>query len=351
MSGFLYRRIVRPALFGLDPEVSHRIAIGLLRAWNRLPRAASAARRIVLDPIHAVSALGLRFDHRFGIAAGFDKNARALWGLYALGFAFVEVGSVSARAWSGNPRPRVWRVPANRALINRMGLPSDGAKAVAKRLKRRPPFPVFVNVAKTADPAVVGDAAVADIRRAVEVLAPVADAVVLNLSCPNTLDGRTFEEPAALEELLRALQDAKKSRPILLKISPDLSRPVLEAVADAALRNGVRGFVATNTTTDRTDLGPSPREGWPEGGVSGPPLREKAVATVRALRSFAGRGPVIVGCGGVEGPADMERFLEAGADLVEAYTGFIYEGPSFCRTVIRSSRGAQGVPSAQRCSK
>ncbi|MBM4394706.1 MAG: quinone-dependent dihydroorotate dehydrogenase [Deltaproteobacteria bacterium] len=330
----LYERIVRPVLFLSDPETAHASAMGVLRALGRGHGLAPAVRRRMIADARPAEAWGIRFPSRLGVAAGFDKDATALWGLYALGFGFVEVGSVSARPWPGNPRPRVFRLPADRALVNRMGLPSQGVAAVVPRLASRPPFPVLVNVAKTADPGLNGDAAVEDICATVAAVLPHCDAVVLNLSCPNTADGRTFEDPAALRELLGAVRRVPgPPRPIAAKLSPDLAPDALAAVVDEAVRGGVRGFVATNTTRSRPGLAtpdpPSP------GGLSGAPLRTTAVATVRAIRGACDRGCAVVGCGGVSGPDDVREFLDAGADLVEAYTGFIYRGPFFCRKVMK----------------
>lgn len=332
-----YRRLVRPALFHLDPEKAHLLAIQALRALGASPRLAAALRTRLIGPAREpVRVLGLAFDHGLGLAAGFDKDARTLWGLYALGFGFVEVGSVSARPWPGNPRPRVFRVPGERALINRMGLPSQGAEAVARRLRDRPPIPVLVNVTRTADPSLSGEAGIEDVCRAIAVLAPVSDAFVLNLSCANTPDGRTYQEPEALAALFRAIRArcSDVSRPVLVKVSPDLAPDRLDALASTALRMGARGFVATNTTLSRDGLPAPPAGGWPAGGLSGPPVRERSLAVVRRLRDVAGGDAVIVGCGGVESRRDVERFHEAGADLVEAYTGFIYGGPFFCKTVV-----------------
>lgn len=336
----LYGGLIRPALFQMDPERAHRLALKALRLLGASQRFATTFRRSALglggDPIEV---LGLNFDHRLGLAAGFDKDGRGLWGLYALGFGFVEVGSVSARPWPGNAAPRIFRVPERRALINRMGLPSEGAQAVARRLKHRPPLPVFVNVAKTGDPSLSGEAAIADICCAVAILASVADVLVLNLSCPNTPDGQTFQEPSALKDLLRAVLPycGDTPPPILVKVSPDTPFGSLDALATTAMREGARGFVATNTTLERTDLGPPPPGGWPAGGLSGPPLRERALAVVRRLRETAGPDAVIVGCGGVETNEDYRRFREAGADLVEAYSGFVYGGPFFCSRVLHTS--------------
>jgi len=332
----MYRSLLRPFLFRMDPEDAHDRGVTLLRM--AVP-SMSAARvmRLVFGPAGPEPAdlLGLHFPSRLGLAAGFDKDALVVNAVFGLGFGFEEVGSVSALPWDGNPRPRVFRFPDEGAIINRMGLPSIGAEAVAARLRRRPPFPVLVNVTKTGDPFITGDAAVSDIRDAVRVLSPRADAIVLNLSCPNTGDGRTFEDPAALEELLKALNtcDAILDTPLLVKVSPDRDAAEMESIAGTALRHGVRGFVATNTTVLREGLGPVDG-GHPKGGMSGRPLHDRSLAVVRTLRACAGRDTVVIGCGGVSSRGDFERFREAGADLVEAFTGFIYEGPFFCRKIL-----------------
>lgn len=331
----LYDRIVRPVLFHADPEAVHGLAMHVVRGLGASRNLATVMRRRSLVP-RPVEVLGVRFPSPLGLAAGFDKDAVALWGCFALGFGFVEVGSVSASPWPGNPRPRIFRLPADRAMVNRMGLPSRGVHRVLPHLLRRPPFPVLVNVTKTADPAVVGDAAVADICRTVQAVLPACDMVVLNLSCPNTADGRTFEDPAALRELLDAVRRVEgPARPVLAKLSPDLPVAALHLVLDEALRGGVRGFVATNTTARRPAM--RSRDVPPAGGLSGAPLKALALPVVRAVREACGKGCAVIGCGGVFGARDVEEYRAAGADLVEAYTGFIYEGPAFCRKALKES--------------
>jgi dihydroorotate dehydrogenase len=288
------------------------------------------------DPGGGVDLLGMHFPSRLGMAAGFDKDARVLWALWGLGFGFVEVGSVTARPWAGNPRPRVHRLPLDRAIINRMGLPSTGVEAVLPRLATRPPFPVLINVAKTGDPSIQGDRAVEDMRATVQAVRPGAGAVVLNLSCPNTEDGRTFEDPRALRDLLQACMATPGTAPILVKVSPDLSPAGLEMLAQIALMAGAAGFVATNTSKARDGLKTRFPGGFPAGGLSGAPLLQRSVDTVRRLRAQAGPGVALIGCGGVMSVGDAQAFLEAGADLVEAYTGFIYEGPLFPSRVNRA---------------
>ncbi|HOU52587.1 MAG TPA: quinone-dependent dihydroorotate dehydrogenase [Myxococcota bacterium] len=333
----MYERLLRPLLFLMGPEQAHDLVLAGLSLVSRVPGVPGMLRR-VLCPRRPVRLLGCSFAHPLGLAAGFDKDGVALPALYGLGFSFVEVGSVTAGPWPGNPHPRIWRLPRHHAVINRMGLPSQGADRVAARLRRgRPPYPVFINVAKTGDPGLHGDRAVEDIRRAVDVLRGVADVLVLNLSCPNTEDGRTFEDPAALAELLRALAlRPGDGPPVLAKVSPDQPEAAREALVQEALRGGVTGFVATNTTKSRDALGDPPSGGWPQGGLSGEPLRQRSLAVVRHLRQVLGPRVPVVGCGGISGPDHAEAFLDAGADLLEAYTGFLYRGPCFVRKVIQS---------------
>ena len=331
----MYERLIRPLLFLMGPEQAHDLALAGLSLASRVPGLPGLLRRFSC-PDRPVRLLGCSFSHPLGLAAGFDKDGDALPALYGLGFSFVEVGSVTAAPWPGNPRPRIWRLPRHGALINRMGLPSLGAARVADRLRRRRPrHPVFINVAKTGDPTLHGDRAVEDIRRAVDLLRGVADVLVLNLSCPNTEDGRTFEDPAALAELLRALAlRPGEGPPVLAKVSPDQAPDLREALVDQALRGGVVGFVATNTTRSRECLGDPPPGGWPAGGLSGDPLRARSLAVVRHLRQVLGPRVPLIGCGGISCPDAAEAFLDAGADLLEAYTGFLYRGPCFVRRVI-----------------
>lgn len=319
-----------------DPERVHLASVAFLRLCGWPKGVARQIRSCIIGQnLSPIECLGLRFEHALGLAAGFDKDAKAIWGLYALGFSFIEVGTVTARPWPGNPRPRLYRVQEARALINFMGLPSAGAEVIASRLQQKPKIPIFVNVSRTPDPTLDLDAAMEDICFALELLAPLADAIVLNLSCPNTSDGKTFQEPSTLGALLGMIRKRRvcAERPFLLKLGPDLAETTMRDLVLAGLRGGAAGFVATNTTVSREGL-PQGKV-WPRGGLSGPPLRGRALEVVRSIRRFAGREPVIVGCGGVESHQDLQCFIEAGANLVEAFTGFIYCGPFFCRKVLR----------------
>jgi dihydroorotate dehydrogenase len=331
----------------LPAETAHRAGFALIRAagvagsagllrWWLAPR----------DPVLRVRALGLEFPGPLGLAAGFDKDARATNGLAALGFGFVEVGTVTARPQPGNPRPRLFRLPADRALINRMGFNNDGAAAAAARLRRRPRGPgagpvVGVNIGKTR--AVPEAEAAADYAASARAVADVADYVVVNVSSPNTPGLRDLQATERLRPVLVAVRSAldasgsagrsKGGVPLLVKIAPDLADQDIDAVADLAVELGLDGIIATNTTVSRDGLASPAAEvnAAGAGGVSGPPLRGPALAVLRRLRERAGDRLVLIAAGGIETPDDAWERLAAGATLVQAYTGFIYEGPLWPR--------------------
>ena len=325
---------------GCPAESAHRAGFALIRVAG-VAGAAGLLRRWLgpRDPVLRVRALGLEFPGPLGLAAGFDKDARATAGLGALGFGFVEVGTVTARAQPGNPRPRMFRLPADRALINRMGFNNDGAAAAAARLRRRPrggPV-VGVNIGKTR--AVPEQEAAADYAAGARAVADVADYVVVNVSSPNTPGLRDLQAADRLRPVLVAVREAldaaagSRRVPLLVKIAPDLAEPDVDAVADLAVELGLDGIIATNTTVSRDGLASSPAEviAAGAGGLSGPPLRAPALAVLRRLRERAGDRLVLIAAGGIETPDDAWERLAAGATLVQAYTGFIYGGPLWPR--------------------
>lgn len=327
----LYDCLLRPLLFTLfsDPEAIHgRVKrLGIRLSGSRL--AARAARALLAydDPRLATTVCGIRFANPVGLAAGFDKNADLVDFLPALGLGFCEIGSVTARASAGNPPPRLFRLPDDEALVNRLGLNNDGAAAIAARLAGRQfGFPVGVNIAKTNDESIVGRAACEDVWDACRRLAARGDFHVLNISCPNTADGRTFEDRASLAELLGGIEPV---RPLFLKISPDLEPEAIDGILAACAGRPVAGFVLTNTTARRPGLRSAPSEvaACGRGGLSGPPLRAAALRTLARVYTLTrGRYPLI-GVGGIDGPDSAYERIRAGASLVEAYTGFVYQGP------------------------
>ncbi len=337
--------LLRPLLFRLDAEAAHGAAVRAARLGQRVPALLRPFR--FEDPALGQRLWGREFANPVGLAAGFDKNAALVRFWAALGFGFAEVGSVTARPSAGTPAPRAFRLPRDRALVNRMGLNNDGADAVAERLREASrAIPLGINLAKTHDPAILGEAATEDFLYSFRRLAPLADYVALNVSCPNTAEGKTFEEPVAFDGLLTAVmaeQEALGLRvPVLAKLSPpaDLSfdlGPVDELVG-IALARGVAGFVATNTAGDRAGLRTEAARlaEIGRGGLSGRPLADRATALVRHLyRRAEGRLPVI-GVGGVDSAEAAYAKVRAGASLVEVYTGLVYEGPGLVGRINRS---------------
>jgi dihydroorotate dehydrogenase len=352
----MYRLLYRVVLRRVPAEAAHRAGFGLIRATARAPGAAWLLRRWLgpRDPVLRVRALGLDFPGPLGLAAGFDKDARGTAGLGALGFGFVEVGTVTARAQPGNDRPRMFRLTADRALVNRMGFNNEGASAAAARLRRRPRSPVVgVNIGKTK--AVPDDEAAADYAASARAIASVADYVVVNVSSPNTPGLRDLQATERLRPVLVAVREALDAAagrrvPLLVKIAPDLADADVDAVADLAVELGLDGIIATNTTISRDGLASPAAEvaAAGAGGLSGPPLRARALAVLRRLRARAGDRLVLIAAGGIETPDDAWARLQAGATLVQAYTGFIYGGPLWPRRMhaglARRARAA-GLPS------
>jgi dihydroorotate dehydrogenase len=317
---------IRRLLFGLDPESAHDLAVENIQRLQQIEIAVRAIARLCRPPAAARrDLLGLSFPSPIGIAAGFDKNGVMIPFLAALGFGFIEVGTVTLQPQLGNPRPRMFRYPDVKALINRMGFNNDGADAVAERLQRHRAgpsaelaTPIFVNIGKNRD--VPLDAAPAAYGACYARLAPHADAVVLNLSSPNTPSLRELQRPEHLTTIVAAVRAAGPRRPLLIKIAPDIDDVLLGEICDVSRANA-DGMICTNTTVDRL---PGMNE---SGGLSGKPLASKSTAVLRHVRELVGPGYPLIGVGGVFTPADVQEKLAAGADLVQLYTGFIYEGP------------------------
>jgi dihydroorotate dehydrogenase len=326
-------RAIRPLLFRLDPERAHGLATRALAGVSGTPLESLLRRRYeVRSDRLVVSAFGQEFPAPVGVAAGFDKNARVPGALAALGFGHVEVGGVTAPAQVGNPRPRLFRLPEDRALVNRMGLNNDGAAAVGERIRavatRELAAPIGVNLAKSAD-VPLADAA-PDYRATYEEVAD-ADFFVINVSCPNEASFRELQQGEHLDRIVDELVDAGAS-PLLIKLSPDLADPAITDVLDVVAAHDLDGVVATNTTTDRPD-GLQSAARHEDGGLSGAPLRDEATRTVRFV---AQRTDVpVIGVGGVFSAADAYAKIRAGASLVQLYTGLVYRGPSIARSINR----------------
>lgn len=336
----LYRRLLRPLLFLTAPDRAHDLAIGLCRRlegrkWilNRIER-----HFAVEDPILEREVFGLHFRNPVGLAAGFDKNATALGLMQALGFGHVEVGSVTARPGPGNPKPRNFRLVADESAINRMGLGNDGAEVVAERVRRHEhAMPVGINIAKTNDPQITGQAALEDYRTSLQAVAGVADFITLNISCPNAGDGRTFEEPEALDQLLvfLAIEKVQPCPPVLVKLSVDLGPSQLAELVEICSRHRIDGYVAVNTSLSRDGLKTPPERlaQIGSGGLSGRAIAARSTEFIARLQEISSGRQPIIGVGGIFTAADAIEKLEAGASLVQVYTGLIYEGPGIVRAI------------------
>src|SRR5829696_10138494 len=303
----------------------------MLRGLNAIPPLRRLLRALLAprDPELRVRALGLDFPSPLGLAAGFDKDAAGFDAYASLGFGFVEVGTITAQGQPGNPGTRVFRLPRERALVNRMGFPNAGAGAAVARLRDRGGDAVVgVNVGKTR----LAEDAAADYQASVSQLAPHADYLVLNVSSPNTPGLRDMQAVDRLAELVaavrEALADAPRRVPLLVKIAPDLSDEDVDAIADLALRERLDGLIATNTTIDRGTLrDPAAPDVPAEGGISGAPLKPRALAVLERLRARTGGRLTLISVGGIETADDAWERIRAGATLVQAYTGFVYGGP------------------------
>ena len=302
-------RLIRKLLFAFDAETAHELTAAQIERLQRIPLALRVVESFCRVPARPTQLLGLTFRTPIGIAAGFDKNATMMPFLAALGFGFVEVGTVTPRPQPGNPKPRLFRDAAHRALVNRMGFNNDGADAVAERLWSAAAMPpLFVNIGKNKDTPL--EAAADDYAICANKLGPHADALVINVSSPNTPALRELQKPENLERILDAVQHER----VFVKIAPDLDDAMLAEICDVCVKRA-SGMICTNTTIT---------EG---GGLSGAPLMPKSTEVLTKVRARVGAGYPLIGVGGIFTAADVRAKLAAGADLVQLYTGFIYEGP------------------------
>jgi len=341
----VYRALIRPLLYLLPAELAHHLAFGCLRLVAAIPGVLSLLRRVFAERSSTshVRALGLDFPNRIGLAAGFDKDAIGYEALGALGFGFVEVGTLTGQPQLGNPKPRLFRLPRDRALVNRMGFNNRGSMDAVARLRRPHQTIVGVNIGKTK--VVPEHEAIDDYVASARRVAPHADYVVVNVSSPNTPGLRDLQATEKLRPLLsavrEALNEASPARrvPLLVKISPDLADEEVDALAALAIDLGLDGIIATNTTTRRDGLTSNAAtiEHCGGGGLSGPPLRERSLEVLRRLRAGVGSRLVLISVGGIETVEQAWERIESGATLVQIYTAFVYEGP------MLPSRLARGI--------
>ena len=334
-----YTRVVQPALFSLDAERAHDLTMAALR-MPITHHALAFARHRVEDARLRQQVLGLSFDHPVGLAAGLDKQGTALAAWAALGFAFAEIGTVTPRPQPGNPKPRLFRLRADRAVVNRFGFNSAGALGVAANLRAGGPATIRVGINIGKNKETPNDRAVDDYVSVVGALHPFADYIAVNVSSPNTAGLRDLQESRALRALVaavvsRAREVSSRDIPVLVKVSPDLDAAHLLESVDAALEGGASGVIATNTTVSRDGLTTGPPLAAESGGLSGAPLRAIANDACRRLFRHLGRRVPIVGVGGIFTADDAYERIRAGATLVQVYTGFIYEGPGIVPRIVR----------------
>lgn len=337
--------LTRPFLFGLDPEHAHELTLESLARLQNTPAQCLWSGTRIDDP---VTIAGLRFPNRVGLAAGLDKNGRCIDGLGAMGFGFIEVGTVTPKAQPGNPKPRMFRLPQAEGLINRLGFNNEGLDAFLANVRRAHSFRsrggiVGLNIGKNAATPI--ERAVDDYLIGLDGVAPHADYVTVNISSPNTRNLRALQGDEALDALLSALAQRRNGLakalgrrvPMFLKIAPDLDDAQIALIAATLQRHGMDGVIATNTTVARDAV-----QGLPHadeaGGLSGRPVLQASNRVIRALRTALGPGFPIIGVGGVMGGADARSKIEAGADLVQIYTGLIYRGPALVTDVARALR-------------
>jgi dihydroorotate dehydrogenase len=336
----LYERFLKPILFSMDPELAHKMAIATLETLSRLPWLLDAVPRPGDQRLNR-ELFGIRFPNPIGLAAGFDKNGMALPAWEALGFGFIEIGTITAQGQVGNPRPRIFRIPEMEALINRLGFNNEGVEKIAMRLEQLrlssdwPKIPVGINIGKSK--VVPLEEAVSDYLRSFQRLQGLGDYFVLNVSSPNTPGLRKLQEKGAIGELFKAIQQQNERKPLLVKIAPDLTREQLDHILSLAKEHQLAGVVATNTTTDQQTI---PQDKRQPGGLSGKPLRTRSLEILRNIKRQSSL-PVI-SVGGIMNEDDAKERFDAGAELVQIYTGLIYRGPGLVREIARSLVKGEG---------
>ena len=339
----MYKFIAKPIFFLFQPERAHHVTLAIFRFLLALPGMGALIRAHfrVTDPRLQRRELGLEFPNPIGLAAGFDKDGHYLHVMQALGFGFIEVGTVTPRPQEGNPKPRLFRLPADEALINRMGFNNGGVDALVERLKKRPKgLLVGGNIGKNKD--TPNSEALNDYRYCFEKLHPWVDYFVVNVSSPNTPGLRDLQEKEPLRQLLGTLEAMNRKeavqRPILLKIAPDLNEAQLNDIVDIVQETGIAGIIASNTTISRTGL-KTPEatlQAIGAGGLSGKPVQEASTRVLRYLHERSGGTLFLIGVGGIHSPESAQEKFEAGARLIQVYTGLIYEGPGFIKRLNQS---------------
>lgn len=337
----LYKSLLKPFFFRKDAESAHESAVKFSSAISH-----SEFLQVLVKQVYGYDNtdleqdfFGLTFPNPIGLAAGFDKNGETPLAMQAIGFGFVEVGSITAQPSQGNPKPRAFRLPEDHSLINRMGLNNQGAEAIVERLSTlKLDIPLGVNIAKTNDSSIHGDAALKDYLFSYELANTVADYVTVNISCPNTGEGKTFEDPDTLKALLECLELSKKGRkPTLIKFSVDTEKAMLTRLVELCEGFNVAGYVASNTSSNRDSLisSESLLKEIGNGGLSGRAISSQSTLVVKWLYEILKGEKPIIGVGGIDSPESAKEKLDAGADLIQIYTGMVYEGPGLIKKIKR----------------
>ena len=341
-------RSLRALLFQLEPERAHGLALGLMRLVGLLPPLQGLLRALFRAPDHPVRAFGLDFRNPVGLAAGYDKDALGWRGLACLGFGHIEIGTVTLRPQPGNPRPRLFRLPKDLGLINRMGFPGRGAPFVARQLQGKRPSGLVLGVNLGINKETPLESAAQDYQELMEIFAPLADYLAINISSPNTIDLHRLQARQELEALLTNLAHTGRSLeaqthrhvPLLIKLSPDLSEGELDDALDVIWSHGMDGVIAANTTLAREGLRSQLRA--EAGGLSGAPLRDRSLQMAYHISQRMGEKLPLIGVGGIMNVEDAQTRLAAGAALVQLYTGLVYAGPGLVKQIIESFSSASG---------
>ena len=339
----MYKHIIKPFLFCFNPETAHNMTFSALSFLRHVPFARSIIRGIYKKEAPALEkeVFGIKFPNPVGLAGGLDKNGEYYNDMANFGFGFVEIGSLTPKPQDGNAKPRCWRVPGDRALIDRFGINNKGVKNAVEHLKKvRPEVIVAANISKNTSS--INEEAAKDYETAFGLLYDFVDMFVVNISCPNVVGLTALQDISFLSEIVDKLLALRmyydEYRPILLKVSPDLSHQQLDEIIDYSLRSGIDGIVAGNTTRSRdglTTISQEKIEKIGNGGMSGAPIYQKNLALVKYVHEKSGGKLPIVGVGGIMSPEQAQEMLEAGASLIEIYSGFIYEGPSLVKRIIK----------------
>lgn len=337
----MYKHIIKPILFRFNPETAHNLTFSALNVLRHIPFAQSIIRAIYKKeaPSLEKEVFGIKFPNPVGLAGGLDKNGEFYNDMANFGFGFVEIGSLTPQPQDGNPKPRCFRVPQDRAIINRFGINNKGVRNAVEHLKKeRPNVIVAANISKNTTS--INEDAAKDYESAFALLYDFVDMFVVNVSCPNVVGLTSLQDISFLSEIVDKLLNLRmyydEYRPILLKVSPDLSKEQLDDIIDYCLRSGIDGMVAGNTTRSREGLTISQEkiDKIGNGGMSGAPVHKKNVALVRYINEKAHGKLPIIGVGGIMSESDAQDMLDAGASLIEIYSGFIYEGPALVKRII-----------------